>query len=140
MLMEKLRLVKASVGGTSFITRDQGVQGIVADFADELKKLFVQAYPNEPTMSAILLQSFLSGLRTPIRRQLLLRGKPELLENTMKDAHEVEYALEFKTGGQKPDTINAVAVKQKDKSNELLQQTLESAYGSSRNSIKRDAR
>ena len=78
------------------------MQGKVVDFADELKKLFVQAYPNEPTTSTILLQCFLTGLRTPISRQLFLRGKPELLENTMKDVHEVEYALEFGTSGQKP--------------------------------------
>ena len=57
-------------------------------------------------MSAILLQGFLTGLRTPISRQLLLRGKPKSLENAMKDAHEVEYALESGTSGQKPDTSN----------------------------------
>jgi len=95
----------------SFITKDQGVQGKVVDFANKLKKLFVQAYPNKSTMSAILPQRFLTGLCTPISRQLLLRGKPELLENTMKDAHEVEYALELGTSGQKPDTMNAVTVK-----------------------------
>ena len=51
----------------------------------------------------------------------------------MRDAHEVEYALEFGTNTQKPDTqeINAVTVKppesagRKDESTELLRQTVE---------------
>jgi len=133
-LMEKSGLAKDSLSaGRLFITRDQGAQEKVTDFADELKKLFVQAYPDEATTSAILLQRFLTGLRTPISRQLLLRGKPETLVNAVKDAREVEYALEFGTSGQKPDTqaINTVTVKslesasKKDENNEALRQTLE---------------
>ena len=68
-LLEKSGLAKDSLSaGRLFITRDQGAQERVTDFADALKKLFVQAYPNEAMTSAILLQRFLTGLRTPISR------------------------------------------------------------------------
>ena len=38
---------------------------------------------------------FLTGLRAPISQQLLLRGRPDQLEKAIKDATEVEYALNF---------------------------------------------
>ena len=104
------------LAGWLFITRDQGAAEKVADFADELKKLFVQAYPSEAMTSAILLQCFLTRLRKPISRQLILRGKPESLENAVRDACKVEYALEFGVSTQKPQDIstqeiNAVTVR-----------------------------
>jgi len=71
--------------GRLSITRDQGVQEKVTDFIEELKKLFIQVYPNEATTSAILLHHFLTGLRMPISQQLLLHGKPESLANSVKD-------------------------------------------------------
>ena len=44
------------------------------DFADNLKKLFKQAYPAEGLASGILLQCFLARLVPPISQQILLRG------------------------------------------------------------------
>jgi len=102
------------LAGWLFITRDQGAAEKVADFADELKKLFVQAYPSEAMTSAILLQCFLTRLRKPISRQLILRGKPESLENAVRDARKVEYALEFGARSHRifpTQEINAVTVR-----------------------------
>ena len=71
-LMQKSGLVKDPLlTGRLFITRDQGLTKKVAEFAEELKKLFIQAYPTEALMSAILLQHFITGLRAPISCQLL---------------------------------------------------------------------
>ena len=77
----------------SFITREQQPDEKVADFAAALRKLFRRAYPEEQATSKVLLQRFLTGLRPQIRRQLLLRGRPELLDKAIADAAEVEYAL-----------------------------------------------
>ena len=79
----------------SFIARDQRPDEKVADFASAIKKLFRQAYPEERAASKVLLQRFLTGLRAPISQQLLLRGRPDQLEKAIKDATEVEYALNF---------------------------------------------
>ena len=57
-----------------------------------LKKLFRQAYPEE---SGILLQRFVMGLKTPISKQLLLRGKPDTLQNVTDAAMEIEGVLEL---------------------------------------------
>ena len=54
----------------------------------QLKKLFKQAYPEEDSTSGILLQRFVMGLKTPVSRQLLLRGKPDTFENAIEAAIE----------------------------------------------------
>ena len=58
------------------------------DFAIELTKLFKQAYFEETTMSAVLIQRFVIGLRPSISHQLLLWRKPESLEQAITDATE----------------------------------------------------
>ena len=77
----------------SFSAHDQRPDEKVADFASAIKKLFRQAYPEERVASKVLLQQFLTGLQVPISQQLLLRGRPDQMENAIKDATEVEYAL-----------------------------------------------
>ena len=69
-LMKKAGLIKDPlVAGKEFMVRSQ-VQGeTVERFAEELLRLFSQAYPTEAPISDILLQRFLTGM-------LLLRGKP----------------------------------------------------------------
>lgn len=80
-----------------FTSRDQRPEECVADFASAIKKLFRRAYPEEQATSKVLLQRFITGLRSPISQQLLLRGRPEQLEKAIKDATEVEYALNFES-------------------------------------------
>jgi len=80
-----------------FTSRDQRPEECVADFASAIKKLFRRAYPDEQTTSKVLLQRFITGLRSPISQQLLLRGWPEQLEKAIKDATEVKYALNFES-------------------------------------------
>lgn len=69
-----------------------------------LKKLFKQAYPNEELTSAILLQCFLTGLTSPICRQLLLCGQPTTFEQAVENAKAVKYAFDFETKSTKPST------------------------------------
>jgi len=80
-----------------FISRSQNPGEKVSDFVVALKTLFKEAYETEETTSAILLQRFLTGLLPPIRRQLLLKGKPTTLVQAVRDAEGVEYALNFAT-------------------------------------------
>ena len=120
----------------SFTARDQRSEENVADFASVIKKLFRRAYPEEPLTSKVLLQRFLTGLRSPISQQLLLQGRPEELNKAIEDAMEVEYALGFKRArGQQP--VNAVSerrpeptapqlVPRPDDALQRLQTTLES--------------
>ena len=46
----------------AFVSRDQGPQESVKDFAAVLRRLFKQAYPEEPLTSSVLLQRFLTRL------------------------------------------------------------------------------
>ena len=84
----------------------------VADFASDLKKLFKQAYPEEPLTSGILLQCFITGLMPHISQQILLKGKPTKFEEAVLTAEGVEYALNFEHKSPDPttqtDEINAV--------------------------------
>ena len=82
----------------AFVSRDQGSQERVEDFAAALRKLFKQAYPGEALTSSVLHQRFLTGLRPSISRQLLLRKKPTELSEAIEGAVEVEYALGFDGG------------------------------------------
>ena len=72
---------------------------------DSLKKLYKSAYPGEAVTSTVLLQCFLTGLRPEIARQLLLRNRPTDFAAALKDAIEIEYALEF---DHQDDIINAI--------------------------------
>ena len=95
-LAQRAGLKKDSLAAAkAFVERGQGAQEKTADFAAELKKLFVQAYPDESPTSTVLLQRFVTGLRPTISRQLLLQGKPEDLESAVKAASGIEYALGF---------------------------------------------
>ena len=94
--------------GQSFMTRHQGSSESVNDFATDLKRLFVESYPNEEITSAILLQRFLTGLLPAITRQLLLKGKPTSLERAVADAHDIEFALAFKPLREKQQDVDVV--------------------------------
>lgn len=88
-----------------FNQRTQSPGEKVKDFAATLKRLFRNAYPDESMASAVLLQRFLTGLRPEIARQLLLRNRPANFADALKDAVEIEYALEFEGAG---DSIHAI--------------------------------
>ena len=94
-------MTKASIGqdpltaGRAFGTRRQGPQERAADFATALRKMFMQAYPEEKVTSSVLLQQFLTGLHAPVSKQVLLRGQPGNLEKAISEATRVEYALNF---------------------------------------------
>ena len=93
----------------NFNQQNQGLEEKVYDFAAALKKLFKNAYQEEAMTSTVLLQRFLTGLRPDIGRQLLLKKKPSDFSTTLKDAVDVEYALEFDNSG---DSINSLTCKQ----------------------------
>ena len=84
--MKRLRLCREPLeAGKLFMTRSQLERERVTEFAMQLKKLFKQAYPEEDSTSGILLQRpFVMGLKTPVSRQLLLRGKPDTFENAIE--------------------------------------------------------
>ena len=56
----------------------------------------------------------MTGLLPPIRRQLLLKGKPETLVQAIKDAEGVEYALNFVIESESPQDINVIRPKCQD--------------------------
>ena len=95
----------------------------------ELKRLFKEAYSTDDYTSTILLQRFLTGLLPPIRRQLLLHGKPETLQQAIKDAINVEYALSFDTGlDDTQEVVNVVQHKpptQESAATHKLQESLD---------------
>ena len=102
--------VDALVASKFFTQRNQGPEEKVKDFASTLKQLFKDAYPAESIASAVLLQHFLTGLCPEISCQLLLRNRPETFANALKDAEEIEYALEFDGSGE---GINAIEHKKR---------------------------
>ena len=93
------------VASRNFKQRKQDHAEKVADFADSLKKLYKSAYPGEAMTSTVLFQRFLTGLRSEIACQLLLRNRPTDFAAALKDAIEIEYGLEF---DNQDDTINAI--------------------------------
>ena len=120
LLMTKAGLVHDCLAsGQMFMLRSQWPEEKVADFVVELKKLFKEAYPTEELTSAVLLQRFLTGLLPPIRRQLLLHGKPDTLQQTIQDAKNVEYALNFDAGLENTQDINIVKHKTKQEANKV---------------------
>ena len=85
LLMTKAGLVRDSLASSQmFMTRTQYLEEKVSDFVVELKGLFKEAYSSDDYTSAILLQRFLTGLDPPIHRQLLLHGKPDILQHYSK--------------------------------------------------------
>ena len=60
------------------------------DYATQLRKAFKEAYPEEDVGSAVLLQTFLSGLRPSIARQVMLKGRPTALDKAIEEAVTVE--------------------------------------------------
>ncbi|XP_065901887.1 uncharacterized protein [Dysidea avara] len=95
----------------------------------------------EAMTSSVLLQRLLTGLRPEISRQLLLRSKPTTFTAAVKDATEIEYALEF--GGEEdgghairptqptPEQSNATALHQKLDSLTKRLESLEVTIGKS---------
>ncbi|XP_065900992.1 uncharacterized protein [Dysidea avara] len=95
----------------------------------------------EAMTSSVLLQRLLTGLLPEISRQLLLRSKPTTFTAAVKDATEIEYALEF--GGEEdgvhairptqptPEQSNATALHQKLDSLTKRLESLEVTIGKS---------
>ena len=92
----------------NFNQRSQGPDEKVNDHAAALKKLFKIAYPEEAATSTVLLQWFVTGLCSDIGRQLLLKKTPTNFAAALKDAVDIEYALEFNNLG---DSINTLTRK-----------------------------
>ena len=86
----------------------QGPSESVYDFATDLKKLFVELYPDKEITSAILLQQFLTGLVPAIACQLLLKGKPTSLERAVVDARDIEFGLAFESLQDEQQDVNVV--------------------------------
>ena len=124
-LMSKAGLTKDPlVAGKEFIARIQQDGESVNTFAADLKLLFGQAYLSEEPTSGILLQRFLTGLLPSLSRQLLLRGKPTTLEQAIKDAGEIEYALSFETSVEPPKELNVLPPNTGPTELERLQETV----------------
>ena len=128
LLMTKAGLVRDSLTSSQmFMTRTQYQDEKVSDFAVELKRLFREAYASDDYSSAILLQRFLTGLHPSIRRQLLLHGKPDTLQEAIAAGTNVEYALNFDTSAGDTQEVNAVQRKPpvQDTSTHKLQESLD---------------
>ena len=89
-----------------FNLRNQQSNERVNNYASDLKRLFKQAYPEEETNSAVLLQRFLTGLQPLVARQMLLRKKPSNLKDAIEDAKAVEIAFEDVEAGLSSEPIN----------------------------------
>jgi len=125
-LMSKAGLTKDPlVAGKEFIARSQRRDETVSTFAEDLKSLFSQAYPSEAPTSEILLQRFLTGLLSSLSRQVLLRGKPTTFDQAVKEAEEIEYALNFESKGESQKEVNLIPQKKGPTEFEKLQENLE---------------
>lgn len=100
-----------------FTDRIQGSQERVGDYGMALKKAFKEAFPDELVTSAVLLQRFLTGLRPAITQQILLQKQPGNLDEAIKAATAVEYALNFGKGEQ--TSVYAVQTQHDDRFKEL---------------------
>jgi hypothetical protein len=94
------------IAGKDFMTCAQLPNENVEDFSLRLRKLFKSAYETQDATSEVLLQRFLTGLLPHISRQVLTLGKPATLNEAVKSAVQVEYALRF---GEKVIAHNVVA-------------------------------
>ena len=113
------------VASKQFNQRNQNPDEKVKDFASTLQRLFKNAYPDESMASAVLLQRFLTGLRPEIGRQLLLRNRPANFADALKDAVEIEYALEFDDLGEGIHAITQNKRQSEHLDSTALTQTLE---------------
>ena len=128
LLMTKAGLIRDLLASSQmFMMRTQYQDEKVSNFAVELKRLFTEAYASDDYSSAILLQRFLTGLHPSIRRQLLLHGKPETLQQAIAAGTNVEYALNFDTSAGDIQEVNAVQRKPpvQDTSTHKLQESLD---------------
>ena len=110
-----------------FISHCQRPGEEAEDFADELRKLFRLAYPEEDISSNILLQRFITGLLAPVSHQVLSRGKLMTFAQASKNATEIEYALNFEKQSERERDINAISqpnLMDHPKLSAQLQQTL----------------
>ena len=120
-LMTKVGLVRDPLTSSQlFMSRSQHPGERILDFVADLKKLFKEAYSTEDLTSTILLQRFLTGLLPPIRRQLLLRGTPNTLVQAVKDAADIEYALNF--AGEVDNTQDVNVIRHKPSTQESFGQ------------------
>ena len=78
-----------------FASRNQLRHEKVVDYADELRWLFREAYPTGDVDTPVFLQRFLTGLLQPIAKQVLLQGRPGSMEEAVKVATDIQYALQF---------------------------------------------
>ena len=130
-LMKNTGLVRDPLtAGKLFIFCCQRSGEKVADFADHLKKLFKQVYPDEKLTSGILLQHFLTRLMAPVSQQILLHGQPTTFKEAVENEKEVEYALNFETKHTEPGTkdinmINKMHPMEDQTLNIQLQQALD---------------
>ena len=107
------------VAAKYFNSRHQDDRERVMDYATQLRKAFKEAYPEEDVGSAVLLQTFLSGLRPSIARQVMLKGRPTTLDKAIEEAATVEEALRF--GGTDGIEVPVHAVHSKDSGAEVEQ-------------------
>ena len=106
------------VAAKHFSSREQGEKESVRDYATQLRKAFAEAYPKEDTVSAVLLQKFMTGLCASITRQMLLKGRPSTMEQAIEEAVVIEEALKF---GREVSEVNVNAIQKKEDSGELGQ-------------------
>ena len=101
-----------------FNSHHQDDRESVMDYATQLQKAFKEAYP-EDVGSAVLLQTFLSGLHPSIARQVMLKDRPTSLDEAIEEAATVEEALRF--GGTDSVETPVHAVHSKDSATEVEQ-------------------
>ena len=108
------------VAAKYFNSRHQDDRERVVDYATQLRKAFIEAYPDEDVGSAVLLQTFLSGLRPSIARQVVLKGRPTTMDKVIEEAVTVEEALRF-GGINCAEEVPVHAVHSKDSGAEIEQ-------------------
>ena len=108
------------VAAKYFNSRHQDDRERVVDYATQLRKAFKEAYPDENVGSAVLLQTFLSGLRPSIARQVVLKGRPTTMDKAIEEAVTVEEALRF-GGTNSAEEVPVHAVHSKDSGAEIEQ-------------------
>lgn len=112
-----------------FQSRIQGTTEAAGEYASDLKKKFKQAFPEEATTSAVLLQKFLTGLRPTTSCQVMLKGEPQTFEDAIKVAKDVENALEFnremREDGEPKEILSIDKTQQLQDTVERLAKTIE---------------
>ena len=117
-LMTRSGIAKEPLSAAKLFTdRVQGSQERVGDYGMALKKAFKEAFPVELVTSAVLLQRFLTGLRPAITQQILLQKQPRDLDEAIKAATAVEYALNFGKGEE--PSVHVVQTQHDDRIKEL---------------------